>query len=88
MKDYSTYVDREWLEMFHNRLVEGSFESFSNHPYSVALTESEAKKFFGDSQAVGQIIRIENVDYTVQAVVKDNPSNSIFQYRISDNALI
>ncbi len=89
VQDYSTYVDREWLEMFHNRLVEGSFESFSNHPYSVALTESEARKYFGNLQAVGQIIRIENVDYTVQAIVKDNPSNSIFQFRImvSMNAL-
>jgi hypothetical protein len=78
----AAYVDKAWLEMFHSQLVDGSFEAFGNHPFSVALTEPEAKKYFGNSQATGQIICIDNADYTVQAVVKDNPSNSIFQYHI------
>ena len=75
-------VNRACLEMFHNTVLDGSYEAFSNHPYSVALTESGAKKYFGDSRAIGQLIRIDDVDYTVQTVVKDNPTNSSFRFQI------
>ena len=76
------YVNRAWLEMFHPQLLDGSFEAFGAHPFSVALTESGAKKYFGGERAVGQIIRFNDADYMVQAVVKDNPSNSSFRYHL------
>jgi len=75
-------VNKTWLEMFHSQLLDGSFEAYGNHPFSVVLTESGAKKYFGDERAVGQIVRIEDTDYTVQAVVKDNPSNSSFRFHL------
>ena len=75
-------VNRAWLEMFHNQLLYGSFEAYGNHPFSVALTESGAKKYFGNEQAIGQTVRVNNAKYTVQAIVKDNPSNSSFRYHI------
>ena len=77
-----TTVNRAWLEMFNSGILEGSFDEYDSHPFSVALTESGAKKYFGDSQPIGQILHIEDNDYTVQAVVKDNPSNSSFRYHL------
>jgi len=77
----AAFVDRGWLEMFH-RPVYGSIEAFGNHPFSVALTASEAEKYFGAQQATGKIIRINDVDFTVQVVVKDHPSNSSYRYNI------
>ena len=75
-------VNKTWLEMFDCEPVDGSLDAFGYHPFSVVLTESEAAKYFGKYRAVGQTISIDNADYTVQAVVKDNPSNSSFQYGI------
>ncbi|MCL2098798.1 MAG: ABC transporter permease, partial [Bacteroidales bacterium] len=82
VKGNAAYVNRAWLEMFNSQLLYGSFEAFGNHPFSVALTESEAKKYFGDSLAIGQIVSIRDADYMVQAVVKDNPSNSSFRFNV------
>jgi ABC-type antimicrobial peptide transport system permease subunit len=76
------YVDRAWLEMFDYKLLEGSFVAFGDHPNSVTLSESEAKKYFGNTSAVGQTVGISGVDYLVQAVVRNNPSNSNFQWNI------
>ena len=76
------YVSKTWLEMFDYKPVDGSFDAFANHPFSVVLTETEAAKFFGNNRAVGQTITIDKNDYTVQAIVKDNPSNSSFQYNV------
>jgi ABC-type antimicrobial peptide transport system permease subunit len=75
-------VNRAWLEMFNGGLLDGSFDEYDNHPFSVALTASAANKYFGDSRPIGQIVRINNADYKVQAVVKDNPSNSSFRYHL------
>ena len=76
------FVNKVWLEMFHSQILDGSFEAYGNHPFSVALTESGAKKYFGNEQATGQIVRINDADYTLQAVVRDNPTNSSFRYHI------
>jgi len=78
--DKGAYVNKNWLEMFHNQIVDGSFEAFGAHPYSVVLSEAEARKFFGDNRAVGQTIRFNDADYMVQAVVRENPSNSSFRF--------
>ena len=82
VKEDAAYVNKAWLEMFHSQIVDGSFEDYGNHPFSVALTESGAKKYFGDTTVIGQIVRINNDDFTVQAVVKDNLINSTYRYNI------
>jgi ABC-type antimicrobial peptide transport system permease subunit len=79
VSDQVAYVDKEWFELFEYQLLEGSFTAFGNHPYSIVLTESNARKFFGNTMAIGQTIGINETDYTVQAVVKDNLANSSFQ---------
>ncbi|HEY4061534.1 MAG TPA: ABC transporter permease [Puia sp.] len=73
------YVDKSWFDLFHYDFIQGSPSSFLQQPFSLLLTESKAKKYFGNNNPIGQTIRIDTVNYQVQAVVKDNPSNSSFQ---------
>jgi ABC-type antimicrobial peptide transport system permease subunit len=79
--DYA-YVDKGWFKMMHYDLVSGNMVSFSENPYSLILTQSKAKAYFGDQDAVGKIIRIDTTNYQVRAVIKDNPVNSSFQYDV------
>ncbi|MGC4035904.1 MAG: ABC transporter permease [Chitinophagaceae bacterium] len=74
------YVDDGWFTMFNYNFKEGNATAFSNNPFSVILTSSEAKKYFGNNSAVGQRIRIDTMDYLVRGVVADAPINSSFQY--------
>lgn len=76
------YVDSNWFSMFHYDMKQGNVASFINDPYGMVLTESKAKKFFGNENVIGQIVKIDSVNYTVRAVVNDNPSNSSFQMDI------
>ena len=46
------------------------------------MTEAKAKKYFGDADAIGKIIRVDTVNYTVEGIVKDNPVNSSFQFDV------
>jgi ABC-type antimicrobial peptide transport system permease subunit len=68
--------------MFNYSFIQGNAATFKQNPYSIVLTESKAKKYFGNSDPTGRIIRFDTVNYTVAGVVKDNPPNSSFQFDI------
>lgn len=78
----SAWVDKTWLDIFHYEFIAGSAAAFSQSPFSIILSESKAKKYFGNSNATGQIIKVDTVNYTVTGVVRDNPSNSSFQFDV------
>ena len=74
------YVDNDWFSMFDARFIQGNAVSFNENPFSIILTASEAKKYFGNYNIVGQMIRIDSMNYQVKGVVEDAPVNSSFQY--------
>jgi ABC-type antimicrobial peptide transport system permease subunit len=77
----TAYVDPNWFSLFQYHFTEGSAAALDEHPFSIILTSSEAKKFFGNREAVGQLIRVDSMNYEVRGVVEDAPSNSSFQYK-------
>ncbi|WP_080239824.1 ABC transporter permease [Spirosoma rigui] len=81
-EEYMVYVDQNWFSMFHYDVVQGSTQSFLAHPFSLLLTQSKAKKLFGNANAAGKHVRIDSTDYVVRAIVKDNPVNSSFQFDV------
>jgi len=85
------YVDVEYIDMLTFDYVEGSKKEVLEHWYSantdnqnVILTESIARKLFGNETAVGKTLtRIDNgAQNTVLAVIRDVPQNSNFQYNV------
>jgi putative ABC transport system permease protein len=78
----AAYVDEQWFNMFHYDFLEGSADSFLKNPFSLIITFATAEKYFGKQAAVGKVLRIDSVNYMVQAVVKDNPANSSFQFNV------
>ncbi len=76
------YIDDRWFSMFHYNFIQGSADDFFKNPFSLILTESTAKKYFGNSDAIGQILRIDTNNYEVRAIIKDNPANSSFQFNL------
>ncbi len=77
----SFYAGEEFLEMFQFPLVKGSAKSVLDDPSSIVITESMAKVFFGDTDPINQVIRVDNKnDLKVTGVLKDVPKNSSFQF--------
>jgi putative ABC transport system permease protein len=81
---YSTglYADASLFSMFSFNFIEGSAKNAFHQLYSLVITESAAKKNFGNEKnVVGKIIRADNkLDYVVSGVVKDMPENSTLQF--------
>ncbi len=76
-------VSEEFLEMFQFPLIAGNAEQVLDEASNIVITESTAKALFGDEDAMGKIIRVDNQhDLKVAGILKDIPSNSSFQFDI------
>ncbi|MGH2649548.1 MAG: FtsX-like permease family protein, partial [Ginsengibacter sp.] len=74
------YADSNFFNFFDCKLLRGNRNAFLPNAYSVALTQSTAKKLFGTDDAVGKIVRFDKNSFTVTAVLQDFPHNSSLQY--------
>jgi putative ABC transport system permease protein len=74
-------VSEEFLEMFQFPLIAGNAEQVLDDASNIVITASTAKALFGDEDAMGKIVRVDNqFDLKVAGILKDIPSNSSFQF--------
>jgi ABC-type antimicrobial peptide transport system permease subunit len=71
------WCDPELFTIFGIEVLKGDSKNTLVRPNTVALSESTAKKYFGDSNPIGRTIKVDNRDQLeVTAVYKDFPFNS------------
>lgn len=81
MKSTGTIVDPDFLNIFSFPLLEGSVKTVLEGVNSVVITETFAKKLFGDGPAVGKIVKVDNADvFKVTGILKDLPNNTGFNF--------
>ncbi len=81
---YETHLmlaDTGFFETFGYQLLAGDPESALRRPYSLVLTQSLARKYFGDENPVGKLINVNsNQEYTVTGIMEDIPENSHLKF--------
>lgn len=76
-------VDKDFFKMFDIHFLNGSPEEALSNVNSLILTESRAKKYFGNADPVGTSLSINDSEiYTVTAIISDPPQNSCLQYKM------
>jgi putative ABC transport system permease protein len=85
MEKYSL-ADPGFFKMFNFPLLKGNPDDVLSNPNSVVLTKSYAKKYFGNSNAMGETISIQlndkYEDFLVTGIAKDVPDNSSIKFNI------
>ena len=77
------YTESSVFDIFSFLMVIGDPESALTNPHSVVLTEHIAKKYFGNDDPIGKIIRFDNrEDFTVTGVLEDVPPNSHIRFNM------
>jgi putative ABC transport system permease protein len=74
-------ADENFFDVFDFNLVRGDKATALSKPMSVVLTESKAKKYFGERDPIGALI--EDTSFgpvTVTGVIEDLPTNSHLQF--------
>ena len=76
------YADSAIFSMFTLPFVQGNAESAFRQLYSLVITETTAKKFFGnDRNILGRTIRMGNrQDMVITGVLKDLPENATIRF--------
>src|SRR4030042_2032199 len=77
------WSDPETFNLFTIPLIKGNKKTVLNDPYSVLLSESTAKKYFGEDDPIGKsIIYQGQYDFRVTGIFYDIPANSHFVMNI------
>jgi hypothetical protein len=76
-------VDSTFFDLFSYDFLHGNKANALTEPYSAVLTEETAEKYFGDENPIGKSLSVNNqFEFTVTAVLKSIPKNSINQFDI------
>ena len=67
------WAEPSLFKIFTFPMLEGDPGTALKEPYSIVLTETSAKKLFGDQPALGKAIKFGTLDYQVTGVMKDVP---------------
>lgn len=82
-EEHVGFVDSTFFTVFKLPFIEGDPEKALSKPNTVVLSESCARKYFGDENPVGKVVRLDNrSDYTVTGVIKDIPENTHFYFDV------
>ena len=76
-------IDSAFFNVFDFEFIHGSKENPFNGIHSIILTESTAKKYFGNENPVGKMLQTNinnNTTFLVSGVLKDVPHNSHFTF--------
>lgn len=88
--DRFAFADSNFFSIFTLPTIEGEATTALVKPHSVVITETTAKKYFGEENAIGETIIVtadNNQPYVVTAVIKDIPSNSHFHFDMFGSAV-
>ncbi|MFC2139155.1 ABC transporter permease [Bacteroidota bacterium] len=80
-REYNIYrADQDFFDVFSVNFLIGDEENALTKPGTVVLNESIAEKYFGNSNPIGKVLKIDDTEFEVTAVVENQPANSIFQF--------
>lgn len=80
-EDGIAYADSAFFDIFSYDVINGNKAQFLKKANSIVLTESTAKKYFGNSNPLGKTIEIDNkYMFEVNGVIRDVPVNSQLRF--------
>ncbi len=80
---FAYYAGETFFQIFSIPVIQGNRETALSEPYTVTLSESMAKKLFGDTDPMGQNVKLnDNDNFMVTAIFQDFPEKSHMKFDI------
>jgi putative ABC transport system permease protein len=78
------FADASFLQMFNYPLVQGDKATILSRPDGIVITAATAKKYFGNGNALGKILHVDDDikghNYVVTGILQNVPNNSHLQF--------
>jgi putative ABC transport system permease protein len=75
-KEDVLWTDPSFIDVFSLDLISGNKTSFLTGPGEIYIAKSLSEKIFGNDNSVGEIIKVNDRNFTIAGVFKDYPANS------------
>lgn len=74
-------ADSSFFNFFTIPLIRGNKQTVLNAPYTLVLSESTARKIFGDTDPINKMLKVgtDTTRYRVTGIMEDIPENSHFE---------
>jgi len=79
-QDHCILADDDLLEILTIPFIKGDRKDALTRPETVVLSESLARKLFGQENPLGKIVNIMGFDFEITGIVMDSPINTHFKY--------
>lgn len=81
-EDGVLFADSTFFDVFDFKFIKGDPKTALVKPRSIVLTESYARKYFGDEEPLGESVTVEQdtIFYQVTGVIEDIPDNSHMKF--------
>lgn len=85
-EDLAYFASADWLQVFDLEMISGDRETSLDQPDMVVISESTAKKYFGEEDPMGKMLTLipdsDGVELMVNGVFKDAPDNIHLKFEI------
>lgn len=82
-EDNVAFTDPSFFSVFDFGLINGDPKKPFADDHSIVITQSTAKRYFGDDNPIGKVLILGKTDnFKVSGVIKDFPTNSSINYTI------
>ncbi len=76
-EDHVYYTSEDFFKIFSVKLIKGVDSTVLKEPYKMVVSQSLAKKYFGNEDPIGKTLRNNgNTDYEIVGLYEDVPENS------------
>ncbi|GAB3557454.1 ABC transporter permease [Spirosoma fluminis] len=76
-EDHTRFTDPALFSVFDFRLIQGNPANPFPDNHSIVLTETTAKRYFGDNNPIGKILSVDDrTSFKVSGIIHDFPKNS------------
>jgi len=81
-EDQLIFSDNSLFKMFDFKIKHGDKENYLQAPDDIIITESIARKYFGNKNPVGKTLKLfeDKKVFNIRAVAEDSPSNSTIKF--------
>lgn len=77
------WADEGLFKVFSFHLLEGNPDVALSKPFSIVLTQTAAKKLFGDDSALGKVVTLfKDKEFTVTGIIQDSPKFSHLRFEM------
>jgi len=74
------FVESGFFHLFDRAVLIGDAQKGLDEPNEAVISKRSALKYFGKEDAIGEIVKFDNVEYKISAVVEDFPGNTDFPF--------